>query len=324
MCRASFSRDEHTHGSFRAGCQPTIGRLPIYQEPALAREWMLVCRLRTMTTELFVNREEQSNAIHTITAQTFRCQDLRRDDPLCITRSTAIDEFIVLTRREERRHRIHVRREHNASRRFSSGKHIEPIRTDLLFLNTILKTFEILRKILAHRQLFTSNRRNINQLPRQFKNTHSAYVLFVLYVPFCGYSSCLWLFVAKNSSCSLVTTSRTRSSLTTKVKLILEAPCEIKDTLISVIVLNARAATPGVPRKPSPTTQMIACPFSTFTVPSCSSSSTISGKAPASSNDSDTLTSAVVTTSITVRCRSKTSKSARKKPYAPSIRNEEI
>ena len=42
--------------------------------------------------------------------------------------------------------------------------------------------------------------------------------------------------------------------------------------VISLIVLNTLAAIPGVPRKPSPTTQMIARPFSTRTVPSRSSS----------------------------------------------------
>src|SRR6185436_8504333 len=148
MCRASFSRDEHTHRSFRAGCETTIGRLAVYQELTFARQRMFVCRLCTMTAELFVNREEQSNIIYTITAQTFCGKDLRRDDPFGVTRSTAIDELIILARRDERRHSIHVRREHNARRRFSSGKHIETIRTDLLFLNTVPKPLEIIRKIL--------------------------------------------------------------------------------------------------------------------------------------------------------------------------------
>src|SRR6185369_14381636 len=114
---------------------------------------MLVRRLCTMTAELFVNREEQSNVIHTITAQTFCGKDLRCDDPFRITLSTTIDEFVILARTDERWHRIHVRRKYNARRRFSRGQHIEPVRTDLLFLNVITKPLEILRKILAHRQL---------------------------------------------------------------------------------------------------------------------------------------------------------------------------
>src|SRR5215208_955597 len=136
-------------------------------------------------------------------------------------------------------------------------------------------------------------------------------------------SLCL-LLVLNKASCNLVTASFTWSSSTAKVKLILDAPCEISVTLISLIVLNTRAAIPGVPLKPSPTTQMIARPFSTRTVPNCSSSSTIAGNELASSNESETLTSEVVTTSITVRCRSKTSKSARRNPYAPSMRAEVI
>jgi hypothetical protein len=50
----------------------------------------------------------------------------------------------------------------------------------------------------------------------------------------------------------------------------------------------------------------------------------MSGSDRASSTVSDTLTSDVVTTSTTVWCRSNTSNSPRKKPYAPSIRVEPI
>ena len=40
-----------------------------------------------------------------------------------------------------------------------------------------------------------------------------------------------------------------------KVKFTLDAPTEIIDTLMSLIVEKTRAAMPGVPRKPSPTTE---------------------------------------------------------------------
>ena len=66
--------------------------------------------------------------------------------------------------------------------------------------------------------------------PRQLKNIHQSSILC-----FCAF---LWL---KNSSCNLVTASCTRSSSITKVKLILDAPCEINVTLMSLIVLNTRA-----------------------------------------------------------------------------------
>ena len=54
-------------------------------------------------------------------------------------------------------------------------------------------------------------------------------------------------------------------------------------------------------RSPSPTTQTMAYPFSTRTVPKPFSSSTISGSECASSTESETLTSEVVTTSMAVR-----------------------
>src|SRR5262249_28754117 len=102
-----------------------------------------------MTAELFVNSKEKANVIHTVTAQTFCGKNLCRDDPFRITRSTAVDELIVLTRSDERRHCVHMRREHNTRRLFGSGKHIEPLWTDLLFLNAISEPPEIIRKILA-------------------------------------------------------------------------------------------------------------------------------------------------------------------------------
>src|SRR6185436_4171391 len=64
MCRASFSRNDHTHRSLRPSGQTTIGRLTVYQELAFARQRVLVRSLCTMTAELFINSEQQSNIIH--------------------------------------------------------------------------------------------------------------------------------------------------------------------------------------------------------------------------------------------------------------------
>ena len=97
----------------------------------------------------------------------------------------------------------------------------------------------MLRKKLPHRQLFTGDRRNIDQLAASIQKDSFSLLCFVL---LCAFS---WL---KNSSCNLVTASLTRSSSITNVKLILDAPCEISDTLISLIVLNTRA---GNARRPA-------------------------------------------------------------------------
>ena len=101
-----------------------------------------------------------------------------------------------------------------------------------------------------------------------------------------------------------------------------EAPSEISDTLMSRMVAKIRAAIPGVPRIPSPTIQMMARPVSTAGSPSAARSRRMAGRVLVSSTESDTLTSEVATRSTTVRCRSNTSNSARKNPYAPSIRVE--
>src|SRR2546430_6478877 len=125
---------------------------------------------------------------------------------------------------------------------------------------------------------------------------------------------------SKNAWCSRHTTSRTRASSTTKVRLTREAPWEMSETLMSPTVVNTRAATPGVARRPSPTTHTIARSGSSDTVLSPCRSATMASRDPASSTVSDTLTSDVVTTSTAVRCRSNTSNNARRNPYAPSMR----
>ncbi len=91
-------------------------------------------------------------------------------------------------------------------------------------------------------------------------------------------------------------------------------------TLIPPSAPKTRPATPGLPRSPSPTTQTMAQSSSTWTSPSRASSAAIAGSGVGSSTVSETLTSEVATMSTGVRWRSKTSKIARRKPYAPSMR----
>ena len=86
-----------------------------------------------------------------------------------------------------------------------------------------------------------------------------------------------------------------------KVRFTLEEPNEIIETLMSLMAEKSRAAMPGVWRKPSPTIETIVRPSSTSTFPSCCRSGINSGNALASSIESETLTSEVVTTSTAVR-----------------------
>ena len=83
---------------------------------------------------------------------------------------------------------------------------------------------------------------------------------------------------------------------------------------MSRIVSNTRAAIPGVLRRPSPTTQMMARRGCTCTSPSASSSATTAGRRAASSTVRETLTSEVATTSTGSSWRSNTSNRARKNP----------
>src|SRR3954447_26269006 len=106
---------------------------------------MHVRRLRTHTPKLLIDGKQQSNVIHTFIAQMLRRKDLRRDDPLRVARSATVNKFIILTRLDKRRHRIHMRREHDTRRCASRRDYIETIGRDLLSLNRKPELLEIAR-----------------------------------------------------------------------------------------------------------------------------------------------------------------------------------
>src|ERR1051325_6921942 len=127
---------------------------------------MLVRRLRTIAAQLLVDREQQPDVAHTFSTQTLGSKDLRGDNSLRITRTAPVNKLFILTRRYERRHRVHVRREHHARRLARRRNHVITTRGHLLSLNLVPDLAEITRQILTHRQLITSQRWNVNQLPR--------------------------------------------------------------------------------------------------------------------------------------------------------------
>src|SRR5687768_423363 len=108
MSSASGGCDEQPHRSFRSDRHAIVSRLAVYQEPALSRERMLVDGLRTFAAEFFVDREKQSDIVNALRSQTLRGEDLRGNDSFRVARTAAMNVFIVFTRTDERRHRVHV------------------------------------------------------------------------------------------------------------------------------------------------------------------------------------------------------------------------
>src|SRR5262249_7661648 len=94
----------------------------------------------------------------------------------------------------------------------------------------------------------------------------------------------------KKMSCRLRTACGIRSSAPSKVRLMVDAPCEIMWMFTSETALKTRCATPGMLRRLSPTQQTIALPPSTFTSPIFFSSVTTSQSVRVSSSVRDTLT----------------------------------
>ena len=114
------------------------------------------------------------------------------------------------------------------------------------------------------------------------------------------------------------------SAPTTKLMLISEAPWEIIRMLMPETQAKVCAAIPGRSLRFVPTMHTSARPRSTSTFPKEASSSTADSKSLLSSVVSDTETSDVATRSILIRCLSKTSNKALRKPCAISIRDDVI
>src|SRR5215813_3417411 len=126
----------------------------------------------------------------------------------------------------------------------------------------------------------------------------------------------------KKSACSNPIALSISISFITKVRFMTEAPWLIMLTLISPRARNSLAATPGVNLRLSPTTQTMALPGSTLTSPMCLRSRRMASSRSVLSRVIETEVSEVVTTSIEVWCRSKTSKMVLKNPCAMIIRAE--
>src|SRR5262249_53212656 len=125
---------------------------------------------------------------------------------------------------------------------------------------------------------------------------------------------------SKNSWCRSRTAVGPSDSSTTSVTLISDAPWEIISTLIGASALKSRAASPLVPRRPTPTTATIARFSKIVTSPSCSKSYTSPGRSATPSSVIETLIWLVEITSTDASCLAHSSNRVRRKPIAPSIR----
>ena len=86
-----------------------IRRLAIDQVAALAGDRIRIRHLRSETSHLFINGEQQAEVVDSFAAQFFRGKNLRRYDPFGIAGAAAVDEFIVFALLYEWRDGVHVR-----------------------------------------------------------------------------------------------------------------------------------------------------------------------------------------------------------------------
>src|SRR5437764_3218526 len=98
---------------------------------------MLIGKLRAVTRYFFVNGKQQSDFVAAFSAKLFGGGNLSCDNSFGITGASSVDEFIVFARGDKRRHRVHVRREHNARTSFRGGDEIRSLVGHVLQLNMV-------------------------------------------------------------------------------------------------------------------------------------------------------------------------------------------
>ena len=91
--------------------QLIVSRFAVDQVLARRRCRMIIRDFRARAGHFLINREEQSNFFEALGAQLFCGGNLRRDNSFRVACAAAVDEFIVFTRSDERRHGVHVRRQ---------------------------------------------------------------------------------------------------------------------------------------------------------------------------------------------------------------------
>jgi hypothetical protein len=170
----SFSANLYTERTFRSKREPIIRRLAINEEPRSLRRQIgnrSSCRIT-----LLADHKQQTH-LHACLAELIGCCDLRRNDPLCVTRSAAIQKLIIFRAAKIRRNRVHVRRKHNIRSHtrqcrihikpfaFASARSVCMVRLfDRHPLDAIALASEILMQKLSSQTLVIRSGLNIDEL----------------------------------------------------------------------------------------------------------------------------------------------------------------
>ena len=106
----SFGFELDPQRAFGRQRQLVFGGLAVDQE--LRASWLLVGYLCSLAVALFAHQEQQAD-MNTDVLQLLSRADLCGNDSLGIARTSTVDS-VSLRRGKERRHNVHVRREHNS------------------------------------------------------------------------------------------------------------------------------------------------------------------------------------------------------------------
>src|SRR5690242_18455601 len=97
MRSASVRADRRLQRPLGADREKVVSWLAVDQKFAGLGNRRIISDLRSRAGHFFINGEQQSDLVNSVTAQMLGGCDLGGDDSFCIARATTVDEFVILT-----------------------------------------------------------------------------------------------------------------------------------------------------------------------------------------------------------------------------------
>ena len=152
--------------------QLVFGGLAVNHEARADR--LPVGHLRADRISFFAHQKQQPGE-NACPAQLLSCQNLRRNNPLCVARAAPVNAPFVFGRCDERRHRIHVRGENNLRTIISRpcSQHISARPLDRHLLSFEPASPQLVAKKISHRTFIRSDGFDIDQMASKRKQVHA-------------------------------------------------------------------------------------------------------------------------------------------------------
>ena len=161
--------DIHAQDALGPHGEPVLGRLTVDDE--VRASGRAVRRPRTIAQSLLADQKQEREVFDAARPESLRRLHLCRQDPLRVTRASAVNEFSVLTGGDKGRHGVHVRAQYNF-RRAVPGEDVRSTVGNRLQLDLVAALRQVPPQEFRAGLLAARHGINVHQRPSQFKEGH--------------------------------------------------------------------------------------------------------------------------------------------------------